>query len=199
MSETTENKTPEDHLRAWQESGDRDALDSLLRIEVEILKRMIRGRVGGLHQQSQGVSDVAQEAVLGLLRVGTAPSFDSPGALRGYLWKAAWRLLMRRLSGGRKKPVQLDGQSSICFQEALATSGGMGAAESSDRPLALQLAMNLLKPQEGEILRLVYLENQDISAAARALGITNDAANMRLVRARKALARKVAGWAELIG
>jgi DNA-directed RNA polymerase specialized sigma24 family protein len=87
----------------------------------------------------------------------------------------------------------------MCFQDALATTGGMKQAEVNDQSVAMQLAMNLLKPKECDILRLVYLQNHDLAQAAESLGITKDAANMRLVRARQSLATKLAGWSELIG
>ena len=67
-----------------------------------------------------------------------------------------------------------------------------------ERSLALDLALNLLRPAEREILRLAYLERLGIEGAAGRLGIGRDAAKMRLVRARRELARKLCRWEEAI-
>lgn len=194
-----EPETSEGLLQRWQETGDPDVLDRLLQIEVGVVKAMIRGR-GRSMLKSLAATDVAHEAVLGLLRVKTAPKFDNPAALRGYLWTSAWRLLMARLEKRGKRPLRLDGGTSTQgMQGFLATTGGMENAQDSDRRVALDVALNLLKPQERDVLTLVYLEEMEIPDAAEKLGISKDAANMRLVRARRRLAEKLASWAELIG
>lgn len=185
-------------LRAWQESGDLECLDRLLRNEIAGLKAMIRGRGGSLVRTSLAATDVAHEAVLGLLRVKTPPRFDNPQALRAYLWRSAWRLLMHRLDQRRTKPLRLEGSTSSGFQRFLATTGGMAEAHDSDRTAALEMAMNLLRPEDREILTLVYFKDLDIPGAAAKLGIAKEAANMRLVRARRRLGEKLSGWAGLI-
>lgn len=189
----------QDLLDRWQETGDPEALDALLRLEMGILKGIISGRAGGLLKQSLGVTDVAHEAVLGLLRVNEPPSFDNPRALRGYLWKSAWRLLVQRLDRRGARPLQLDGTQSQGFQSALATSGGIGAAFDSDQSVALQLAMNLLLPEERSILEMHYMRFMDLAAIGKELGVSSGAARMRLSRARRALAAKIGGWSDFIG
>lgn len=186
-------------LSRWQEEGDPEALDRLLRLEVGVLKDMIQRRGRGMLGASVGVTDVAQEAVLGLLRVNTAPSFENPKALRAYLWKSAWRLLLHRLKKRRAASLDLTGTSSSAMEGFLATTGGMSGVENNDRSLALQVAMNLLKPAERDILHLVYFQHLDIPTAAKKLKTSKDAANMRLVRARRSLAQRLSDWTELIG
>jgi RNA polymerase sigma-70 factor (ECF subfamily) len=75
----------------------------------------------------------------------------------------------------------------------------MSKSLDSDRGTALKLAMNLLKPEDREILALVYFQDWDTARAAQVLGIAKDAANMRLVRARRRLAAKLADWSSVIG
>src|SRR5262245_2232557 len=75
-------------LRSWQDDGDPEALNRLLQIEVGVLKHMIRGRSARGLAGSASTSDIAQEAVMGLLKTKSAPSFADPGALRGYLWRS---------------------------------------------------------------------------------------------------------------
>lgn len=183
-------------LRRWQEQGDRHALDELLRLEVAVLKDRLRGKPGV--QSPVSASDIAQETVVRFLEVARAPRFDDPRQLRAYLWTAAWRLLAQRLQGPERRALRIDEMESWNLERGLSTSGGFAALEARERSLALDLALNLLRSSEREVLRLVYLERLGIEGAAEKLGIGRDAAKMRLVRARRELARKLCRWEELI-
>ncbi len=80
---------PKERARAlldrWQRTGDVDALGQLLRWEVDILARRLRARAGGAVSASYSASDIAQEAVLGRLRLDEAAQFDDPRAMAAYL------------------------------------------------------------------------------------------------------------------
>lgn len=186
-------------LRRWQESGDREALDQLLRVEITILKDMIRARRSGAIAGSVATSDIAQEAVLRLLNVKTGPTFDNPRALRGYLWKSAWHLLIQRFEKTRTKPLELESAEMPGLDRLIGTNEGMRGLDRSERSAAIALAMNLLDLEDRELIRLVYFAEKDIEAAGQALGLTRGAANSRLVRARRELARALANWVDLIG
>ncbi len=182
-------------LARWQ-GGDVGALDELLRIEVAILRDRLR-RIPP--RGSVGASDVAQDAVLGLLRVRRAPRFADPRALRSYLWRAAVRRLGARMRGRPSRMVRLDAAGTHAFATALATTGGIGSAARRDLAAGLVLALNLLDPDEREILTLVYFEGLTSEEAARRLGVSHEAARKRVTRARARLARKLGDWTELIG
>ena len=57
-----------------------------------------------------------------------------------------------------------------------------------NRQEALELALNLLKPEDQEILELVYFRHQPVGEAATKLGVARAAIEMRLTRARRRLA-----------
>ena len=160
-----------------------------------MLKSRLRGRATGALQSA---SDIAQETVVRFLEVETAPRFEDPRRLRAYLWTAAWRLLVQRLQKPERRARRIDEMESWNLERGLSTSGGFGRLDERERSLALDLALNLLRPAEREILRLVYLERLGIGGAAEKLGLGRDAAKMRLVRARRELARKLCGWEEAI-
>jgi len=185
-------------LHRWQEQGDPDALDELLRLEVGLLKNRLRSKGPCVSGDPVSVSDIAQETVVRFLEVDTAPRFDSPAKLRAYLWTAAWRLLVQRLQKAERHALRIDEMESWNLGRGLSTSGGLGALDERERSVALDLALNLLRPPEREILRLVYLEHLGIEGAAKRLGLGRDAAKMRLVRARRELARKLCRWEETI-
>lgn len=184
-------------LRRWQVDGDRAALDSLLRSEVDALKRHLQGR-GGRLPPALSVSDVAQEAVLNLVKVREAPEFAAPAALRAYLWKSALRLLAAHHERVGARLERLDASASRALGTALATTGGLGAVEQSERALALELALHLLEPEEQRILRLVYFEQLPLEQAASRLSISYEAAKKRLGRARARLAAKLGDWSEFL-
>jgi DNA-directed RNA polymerase specialized sigma24 family protein len=58
--------------------------------------------------------------------------------------------------------------------------------------------VQLQVPLEGNRLRLVYLQQKKIEEAAICQNITTAAANMRLVRARRSLAKRLKEWQSLI-
>jgi RNA polymerase sigma factor (sigma-70 family) len=185
-------------LRRWQESGDLEALNRLLQLEIGVLKHMIRGRqISPLHS-SASTSDIAQEAILGLLKTKKPPSFSDPRALRGYLWRSAWHLLVRRLEKRSQMPPRLEIDDSNPDEGIFRTVKGLRDFDRAERTAAISLAMNLLSHEDRELFRLVYFEGQDIPTAGSALGLTRGAANSRLIRARRLLATRLADWADII-
>lgn len=200
-NDESSHSTPEpDHLlEQWQSQNDNDALEELLRIEVALLKARIQKRGHRMMRPSHGASDVAQEAVMGLLRCRQQPRFENPKALRSYLWKAAWRLLLRRLKKPGVRAVPLQPNSSWAIGKGLETTGGMGSIDRAERAVALDLALTLLQETDRSILELVYFRGLEVQQAAETLEITRAAADMRLYRARKNLAKKLIDWNEIIG
>ena len=63
---------------------------------------------------------------------------------------------------------------------------------------ALEIALNLLSPEDREVLRRVYLDDSSVEHAARTLGVSCDVVKARLVRARVRLAEKLSHWRELV-
>ena len=185
-------------LRLWQETGDLEALNRLLQLEVGVLKHMIRGRrIAGLHG-SASTSDIAQEAVLGLLKTRKPPSFSEPRALRGYLWRSAWHLLVKRLEKQSQTPPRLELDEAQSDKAVFQTVSGLRDIDREERAMAIGLAMNLLSREDRELFRLVYFESKDIPTAGAALGLTRGAATSRLIRARRLLATRLADWADII-
>jgi RNA polymerase sigma factor (sigma-70 family) len=185
-------------LRRWQDQGDPEALDQLLEIEVRLLKHMIRGRRPGPMAGSGSTSDIAQEAVLGLLKTRQAPAFENPGSLRGYLWRSAWHLLAKRYERRSRQPmrVDLDPDGAGPF---LSDATSFDQLDREERAIAIGVVLNLLSEEDRELLRLVYFEGQEVATAGAALGLSRSAANSRLVRARRVLATRLAKWSSLIG
>jgi RNA polymerase sigma factor (sigma-70 family) len=188
---------PSAWLAAWQAHGDRDSLGRLLACELDELKSRLRKRWNPSKTPDFGVSDAAQEAVGRMLGQDQPPSFETPQALRAYLWKAARRLLEEHLR--RRRSVDLDDTSATGLEGALAVSGGLGSVERRDRADALEVVVNLLEPEEQQILELAITRGLGVEGAARELGIPLDRARNRHERARRQLEVKLRHWSELIG
>lgn len=186
-------------LDRWQTAADVDALDELIRSEVDILARRLRARVDGAASASLSASDLAQEAVLRLLRLEEAPRFDDPRALRAYLWTSAWRLLANRAQSPGRALVRLSDAESGTLSGMFGATGGFGAMESDDQRTALEVVVNLLEPADREALAAVYFTGLSIEDAASRLGVTRGALDMRLMRARRRLAERLVDWADVVG
>lgn len=185
-------------LQRWQAEQDVEALDELLRTEIDVLAKRLRARAGAF-SGSMSASDLAQEAVVRWLRLEEPPQFDDPGALRGYLWTAAWRLLVNRAQRADRGVLRLSADESMTLSGAFAASGGFGALEAEEERTALEVVVNLLDPIDRECLELVYFKGLPIEEAARRIGVSRGAFDMRLMRARQRLATRLVDWADVIG
>ncbi len=186
-------------LDRWQGHEDREALDRLLRCEIEALAERLRRRMGAGVDPGNSASDLVQEAVWRLLRREGEVRFDSPGQLRAYLWKVAWNLFLDVTRRPGLRVRHLAPAESASLSAAFARTGGLGSVEQEDQRTALSLAVNLLPSADAQVLELVYLQGSEIGAAAQQLGLSRAAFDMRLTRARRRLAEKLVDWSELIG
>lgn len=186
-------------LTRWQSEQDVDALDELLRTEVDGLARRLRARAAGAVSASTSASDLVQEAVLRWLRLDAPPRFDDLSALRAYLWTVAWRLLVNRAQRPGRDVVRLSRDDSMTLSGTLAVSGGLGALAADEQRTALEVVVNLLRPEDRECLGLVYFQGLAIEEAARRAGVSRGAFDMRLMRARQRLAERLVDWADVVG
>jgi len=184
-------------LRRWQDAGDREALDDLLRVQVRQLKVQLRAKK--MDRASMGASDFVAEAVFRYLRQDPAPRFEAPRSLRAYLFRAARNLLTDHLRARRGDTVRLDITKSPVRRDLMALSGGRGSLEEGEQLDALEVALNLLSEDDRRVIELTHLEGRSGAEAAEALGIRPEALRMRLVRARRRLGKLLADWQELVG
>ncbi|HIG86192.1 MAG TPA: sigma-70 family RNA polymerase sigma factor [Planctomycetes bacterium] len=185
-------------LQRWQKDGDLEALDRLMRDQIGQLRlRILNQGPGGL-SASLGATDAANEVVVKLLDQDSVPKFVNPAAMRGYLWRCARNLLIDRLRAKRGENLRLDGTAFRGSEELLAVSGGQAERDRAELNDALYLAMNLLSDSDREVLEFSYLQEMSVKETAEELGIAPEAVKMRLVRARRRLAERLARWRELV-
>jgi protease I len=92
--------------------------------------------------------------------------------------------------------VRLDDAETRTLSGVFGASGGIGALEKDEQRTALEVVVNLLKPEDRESLGLVYFQGLPIDEAARRAGVSRGALDMRLMRARQRLAERLVDWAD---
>ena len=199
MAEPQDQSDPTPHLlRRWQEQADPDALDELLRLEMTALKRRLRGKGREIVSSPASLSDVAQDAVLKILQAEELPHFDDPEVFSAYLWRTAWRLLLDRLRRGRRPMVSLDAGSGDRLAEQVCQAGGQSGVERRDASQRIAFILSLMSPEDRQVLDLRFQQELSLEQIGTQLGIEPDAARMRLVRAKRRMAKKLNGWEELL-
>ncbi len=187
-----------DTLARWQEHGDVDALDVILRTEIRALRDLVATHGQTILTGSTGPSDIAQQAVLRLLQMESPPVFRDVSSMRAYLWLTAWRLLLQRLRRPVRRLTRID-ESVLDNLEDPAQAEDLALRLSqSERDLALQVAVNLLPDADREIIEWVYFEKTSVQEVAARIGMTESATSMRLTRARRKLAARLEAWKETL-
>jgi RNA polymerase sigma-70 factor (ECF subfamily) len=173
--------TSETLLRRWQQDGDRAALDLLLQAELPRLHERLSRENPSLLGPSVGATDAANEAVQRLLEREEEVHFESAPPLRSYLLQSARRFLIDRFRRRRRR-TELEQPEEIEDQGT-----PQHGAESADATAEVLAAFRGVSWRDREILGLVYLHQLPVAEAAAEIGITPEAAHMRLSRARASL------------
>ncbi len=180
----------------WQRLDDREALEELLRRDLQVLQGRLRARARRVLRGSVSAEDLVHEAVVRLLRMPQRPQLASREALQAYLWRASWRLLLNRLRSRGRAPVHVSGGAASVSK--LSASAGSTLSDRRDQMSALQVGLNLLESEDREALRLVYFEEKEVDAVAESLGVSRGTMLKRLSRARLRLAKTLRRWTELV-
>jgi RNA polymerase sigma factor (sigma-70 family) len=159
----------------------------------ETLYRRYVGRVTayavGRCSSAADVGDVVAQTFVRLLRVGHQfdPTRGEPGA---FVFAVAGNVLRDHYRGARRQQAlvhRLAGRDLLDADETEQVDAAIDAARVAP---AAELALATVSANEGEILRMVA-DGASPTEAARALGITPEAARGRLFRARRRVQSKL--------
>ena len=166
------------HLRRWQQDGDRTALDELLERELPRMRAMLGREEPGLGGGSAGATDALQEAALRVVERESELRFRAAAPLRAFMLATARRFLVDRFRRrARKQPLE---HPSLVLERA--------REEAHAQPVEDVLAaLKRLDFSQREVLELTYLHGMELAELGRELGISPDAARMRLARAKARL------------
>jgi RNA polymerase sigma-70 factor (ECF subfamily) len=185
----------EELLRQVSE-GRREARGPLLLRHRERLRRMIDVRMSAALQARLDPSDVVQEALAEADRRLDDYARERPVAFYPWLRAIAWERLVeqhrRHLRAGRRSVLreealvgELSSPSCLELAERLLDRGDRPseAMMRQERRQRVQAALALLTPQERDVLILRYLEELSAREVGAVLGLGEEAAKKRALRA----------------
>jgi RNA polymerase sigma-70 factor (ECF subfamily) len=187
------------YLKRWHEGDDR-ALDDLLAYHLPWLRGYICKRMGGVLKGKGDTDDYLQDALVQFLRYSPKIQVSSEEHFRALLARIAENSLRNnydhfsalRRKAARERPLPDDTVLHLDPpKEAVRTPSQ--SANRLEREAWVRFAMELLAPDDREVLVLRQWERLSFSSIARRLEITDEAAWMRHKRALNRLAEKV--WA----
>jgi len=195
--ESTNNEQTRILLEQWH-AGERPALDALLARDLSWIRDQVRHRIGKLLGTKADVDDYVQDAMVKVLQYG--PRFvmsdkDEFRALMARIIENTLRNHAKALKRGRRdpskeRPIASDSILYLDPPKAEVTRPSMVVDRNQRREL-LRLAIDLLPPEDGELVRMRDWEAASFGDIATALGLTEDAARMRYQRILPRLARQV--------
>ncbi|MCS6969744.1 MAG: sigma-70 family RNA polymerase sigma factor [Planctomycetota bacterium] len=159
-----------------------EGVAELLAREEGGLRRVIGFYVRG----ASAIDDVWQETALRALR--RLHTLRDPARLRGWLYQIARHAALDWLRNADRSRVQAHEE----LPEAVDERGPMDRMLSADRLAAIQRAIAELPPSQREALRLRLEEGLDHAAIAARLGISREAVEVRLYKARVQLRERLA-------
>lgn len=183
-------------LRAWHQ-GDAEARDQLIQRELPWITAHVQKRIGPLLKARGETQDYVQEALLRVLDYGPRFQSDDVGRFRGVLVRVIenhlrdlcdWHQADKR-DVGRERRLQSD--SVIDLDRGRAVTRPSEHAARDEQRAFLQLAMELLDPDDRRVILLRQWQELEFAEVGKALGISEDAARMRFQRALPRLAGKL--------
>lgn len=182
-------------LLRWH-ADDAGALDALLEQNIDWIRAHVRKRLGEALRAKAETDDFVQEAVIEMLRYGPRFVVESRAQFRALLATIVENVLRgkhqwfhrRRRAVAKEQP--LDAGSVLDLDHP--TSGGptpSQAAVRQENEAWIRLALELVGPEERELIMAREWDRRSFADIGSELGIEVDAARMRFQRAVGKLAR----------
>lgn len=176
--------------------GDAAALHQLLLRELDWIRATVSRNLGGIVRRLDDTSDVVQEAVIRVLQNGPRVSIADRAQFRALMSKVVLSTLHSLASRYRAAKRGHD-QRADGYDPDHAPGGQAGPGRSHTGPQSravreeegawIRLARDLLSTDDQDALHLREWEGLAFADIGRRLGISEDAARMRCVRATRRL------------
>lgn len=184
-------------LERWH-GGDRPAIEALIQRDLPWIHGYVSSRLGALLRGRGETQDYVQDTMIEVLTY--CPRFVTGS--RDQFRALVARIIENRLrdahdhhAAGRRDPARerpLPSDSALDLDRPHPVTQPGTAAERSERDAWLQLAIELLDPEDRRVLLLRQWQELEFEAIGRELGISADAARFRFQRALPRLAQKLA-------
>lgn len=189
------NDDTETLLRRWH-AGDRAALDELVQRDMPWIRARVRQRLGDALRQHGDTDDFLHEAVLDIL--AWTPRFVATD--RDVFRRLVSRIVENTLRGqaefysrlrrDRARVAVGEGVLDLDAQRRTGTTPSQYAARQEEEAW-LRLAMDLLEPEDRDVIVLREWSGESFAAIGARLGVPENTARMRFARAVSRLAGQV--------
>ncbi len=184
-------------LSQWNE-GDPNGLDGLLERHLPWIRAHVRNRLGPFLRGKAETSDYVQDAVLEFLRYGPRIEISDDHHFRVLLVKIVENMLRGKWDWYKAQRRRITRLRPLPSDTVLAldppkegVSRPSQVMHNREREALIRLGMDLLDPEDSEIIALHQWEGLTFADMGKRLNISPDAARMRHSRAVNRLAGKV--------
>lgn len=176
-------------LQRWHD-GDPKGLEDLLARHLPWIRARVSKRMGPVLRRKAETTDYVQDAMVEFLRYGPRILISDGDHFRALLVRIVENALRdkhdwftrRRRAVSRERPLPADTVLSLDPPRARMKTPS-AAAGHHEREAWVRLGMELLEPEDREVLVLRQWENLSFAEIGERLGISKDAARMRNNRA----------------
>jgi RNA polymerase sigma-70 factor (ECF subfamily) len=184
-------------LRRWH-GGDEEALHALLEHNLPFVQQLVRRKLGDRLRWKTETGDVVQEAVLEFLRNGPRFVVSDEHHFRSLLVRVVQNVITgqhrwftaRRREMNLEQPLPSDSVLELDPAVRSVTRPSEAAARSENQAL-LRLALELLEPEERDLILLRDWDGLSFPEIGERLGVQPNAVRMRYARALPILADQV--------
>jgi len=187
-----------DLLQRWYD-GDKQALDRLLAENLEWMRRYLHRKAPPELRARFESLDLVQDGALQLLKHGPRFAPENRAQFRGLLAKVLLFVVRDRLdqlhaakrNAAGERPLPTEGISRIDNRDRAPTTPDAAASREEKRAW-VHLGLELVRPEEREVIQLRQFEELPFDEIARRLGLlSEDAARMRFNRALASLTMSI--------
>lgn len=180
-------------LMRWN-AGDANALNEILALHGDWLREHASKKLGERLRRTTETGDIVQDAMLRFLRSGPRLKPRDGAQFRGLLGRiitnvlcdAADRILRLRRELAREHPMSMTVILDLTADDHRAPPPDEAAARAEEGA-QIRLVIELLHPDDSEVIRLRSWERLEYSQIGLALGVSGDAARMKFRRASERL------------
>ncbi|MBL8898867.1 MAG: sigma-70 family RNA polymerase sigma factor [Planctomycetes bacterium] len=189
-----------DLLRRWHQ-GDQGALGELVAEDAAWISDHVHRRLGPLLRRRQETGDIVQHTLVEVLKAGPRFVVEDRGQLRALLARMVENVLryharhdrQQKRDVRREVPVELSAASDSVLMLApnAAGPGPATQAEAAETRDWIRLALQLLDPDDRDVIVWREMEERPFAEIGSRLGISEAHARVRFQRAVPKLARKL--------
>lgn len=194
--DSPQDPSPTRHLLGRHHAGDPHALGELLARELPALRAEVSRRLHGVLRRRMDTNDMVQEVCLLVLRRGPRFVVRDPGSFRALMARIVRNALVstfRHFGSSLRLESAAAPATCLDLDAASPTTTPGDKAERAENREIVRVALMLLEPVDGEVLRLRDEEEQPYAEIGRRLGLQEDAVRMRHRRALRKLEAVVLG------